>query len=62
MPAEFYERREALWRRVNKLHPEWSHDRKAAYVYGALRNMGWHPESEGRVARPARKVRAGYET
>lgn len=60
MPAEFYERREVLWRRVNRLHPEWSHDRKEAYVYASLRRMGWRPERE-QVARPARKARVERE-
>lgn len=42
-------RGEAYWRRVHahirasvdKLHPEWSEERKESYVYGRKTKMGW---------------------
>lgn len=40
---------EALERRlrvqVNRLHPNWSKERKDAYVYGTLRKTGWKPSN-----------------
>ena len=35
-----------LWVKVNRLHPNWSDERKRAYVYGALRNTGWRPSTQ----------------
>ena len=33
---------------VERQHPDWSQDRKDAYVYGAKRKTGWKPEDEKR--------------
>jgi len=35
----------ALKKEANK-HKNWSKKRKNAYVYGALRSMGWKPSRE----------------
>ena len=35
-----------LWALVNRLHPNWSRERKEAYVYGTLRKRGWKPKKE----------------
>jgi hypothetical protein len=45
---------EAKWRKmhaglvatVNRKHPDWSQERKDAYVYGAKRKAGWKPKRE----------------
>jgi len=31
---------------VNRLHPNWSEERKDAYVYGTLRKTGWVPSTQ----------------
>lgn len=43
MPAELERKLQA---EVNRKHPDWSQDRKDAYVYGALRKTGWRPKRE----------------
>lgn len=35
-----------LWAEVNRLHPNWSDERKRAYVYGTLRKTGWKPSTQ----------------
>jgi len=35
-----------LWAEVRKLHPNWSDERKRAYVYGTLRKTGWTPSTQ----------------
>lgn len=29
--------------KVNRLHPDWSEERKNAYIYSILRKTGWRP-------------------
>lgn len=36
----------ALKREVEEKHPNWSEDKKDAYVYGTLRKTGWKPKRE----------------
>ena len=31
---------------VEREHPNWSQERKDAYVYGAMRAQGWKPRRE----------------
>jgi len=31
---------------VNRLHPNWSEERKDTYVYGTLRKTGWTPSTQ----------------
>jgi len=31
---------------VNRLHPNWSEERKNAYIYGTLRKTGWTPSTQ----------------
>ena len=33
-----------LKREVAKKHPNWSKERKDAYVYGTMRKTGWKPK------------------
>lgn len=35
-----------LKRQVNQDHPNWSEERKDAYVYGTLRKTGWKPSHQ----------------
>jgi hypothetical protein len=34
--------------KVNRLHPNWSEERKNAYIYSVLRKTGWKPKKETR--------------
>jgi hypothetical protein len=43
MPAKL---ERELWAEVNRLHPDWSEERKNAYVYGTLRKTGWTPSTQ----------------
>ena len=40
-----------LKRQINREHPEWSQDRKDAYVYGTLRKTGWVPSHQKKKIR-----------
>lgn len=40
------EKERKLRRQVNRDHPDWSQERKDAYVYDTLRKMGWKPKRE----------------
>lgn len=35
-----------LRREVEQKHPNWSPERKDAYVYGTLRKTGWTPSTQ----------------
>lgn len=35
-----------LKREVEKKHPDWSQERKDAYVYGTMRKTGWKPPTQ----------------
>lgn len=37
---------EELKREVNSKHPDWSQERKDAYVYGTMRKTGWVPSTQ----------------
>jgi len=37
---------EDLKREVETKHPDWSKERKDAYVYGVLRKTGWKPSTQ----------------
>jgi hypothetical protein len=37
---------EDLRREVNSKHPDWSQERKDAYVYGTMRETGWIPSTQ----------------
>ena len=45
MPKELERKLKA---EANK-HKDWSKERKATYVYGALRQTGWKPKRERKV-------------
>lgn len=40
-----------LKRQVNREHPNWSEERKDAYVYGTLRKTGWKPSHQKKKKR-----------
>jgi hypothetical protein len=44
---------EQLKRNVNQKHPEWSKERKDAYVYGTLRRTGWRPSTQKKTKKSA---------
>jgi hypothetical protein len=35
-----------LKQEVNKKHPNWSEERKNAYIFGVLRKTGWVPSTQ----------------
>jgi len=43
MPEELERKLRA---QVNREHPNWSEERKDAYIYGTLRKTGWVPSTQ----------------
>lgn len=40
---------------VNKKHPEWSQEKKDAYIYGTMRKTGWTPKHHSKRNEKHRK-------